>query len=192
MQKQPLTKSTAWQLAPGLHMRQFGLDQGIYNPETKQIHLLNPTAGLILNYLFAGKSPDEIVENIVIACGKNTAKPEQIRKDLDKTVKELERLRIVTAARSSGKESKEMVIITEHEMTSLSIPYLVPDMKTYHMEDLLKKYGKTPGNVSFCDTWTPVARDVNFLDTWTPDPKVIRQTPKTIPGLNTKGLSGKK
>lgn len=196
MLKQTLPRKTAYQLRAGLQMRQFGLDQGIYDHETKQIFMLNPIAGLILNYLQTGKPHEEIAQNILIACGKSTTKPEQVTQDLEKTVKELLRLKLVEPARSPGEKSEDLLLITENEMTSLSIPYLAPQVKAYTMAELLKKYNKGYkvglGDVSFCDTWAPQIGKVSFSDTWKPDVKpgiqmkTVPQLPKT--GRDSKGI----
>ena len=176
MKKGNLHETTAYQLKPGLQMRQFGLDHGIYDHESKQIFMLNPIAGLILNYLFTGKSYDEIVENIEIACGKSEAKSSEIKNDLEKTVKEFIHLKLVEPIRASSYVLQDSLVISENEMTSLSIPYMPPNIKAYGMEELLNKYRRfndkrfpDSGPVSFGDTWNPTQStfiDVKFADTW--------------------------
>ena len=182
--------------------------------------MLNPIAGLIFNYLPTGKSYDEIVENIIIACGKNTTKPDVIKKDLEKTVKEFINLKILEPIKGQSDETNDTLIISEHEMTSLSIPYLAPQIKAYTLEELSKKTRninekKVGGNknssaivVNFLDTWKPTARNVTFPDTWTPGngkvsfsdtwnptkikPELIDKTKLKIPKLIVKEIKGKK
>jgi len=178
------SKAKAYRLKNGLHMRQFGLDHGIYDHSRKQIYMLNPTAGLIFNYLSTGKSEDEIAQNILIACGKSTDNLDAVKKDLTRTIAEFKKLELLEAQESGESMLSEPLIITEKEMTSLNIPYLPPQIKAYSIEELIKKY-KKPGNPSFLDTWsapnrkapafldtyTPERFNVKFLDTWTPDVK---------------------
>lgn len=177
MKNENFKESIAYQLRAGLQMRQFGLDQGIYNHETRQIFMLNPMAALIFNYLTAGKPADEIVENIIIACGKNAEKPSSIKKDLLKIIDEFFKQELLESAENSSYVLESPLIITENEMTSLSIPYLRPSLNVYSIEELRKKYSKgnepnLPGSerASFSDTWNPTNQSivVSFLDTWSP------------------------
>lgn len=181
MKNEKNAKTIAYHLKAGLQMRQFGLDHGIYDHERKQIFMLNPIAGLIFNYLPTGKTYDEIVENIVIACGKSTAKPDEIMKDLEKTVEELISLELVEPIQSSGYFLKDPLIISENEMTSLSIPYMPPQIKAYSMEDLLKKYRRN-NDQKFGDTWNPDTGNVRFSDTWNPDTGNVRFSDTWNPG----------
>jgi len=170
-------------LAQNVYMRQFGLDIGVYNPETKITYMLNPTAGLIINYLPTGKPYDEIIQNIDIAYGESCDDIEKMRHDLFDTVKFLLKHNLVEVKDSvEDSEIPEDVVITEKQMTSLPMDYMPPKIKGYTIEELQQECGNVAANfldtyntdprASFSDTWNPdttPSRKANFLDIYKPE-----------------------
>ena len=174
------TSGAVLQLRKGLHIRQFGLDQGIYDPKGKQVFMLNPTAGLILHYLPTGKSYEEIAQNIAIAFGFSDGEWAQMLSDLHETVHMLRKAELVEEVKEiPPSDIPDDLAITEVDMTRLPMGYLPPEIRRISLEDLkdpekrrtalfLDIYKNMAPGSHFADTWMPGFQTTRFLDVYKP------------------------
>lgn len=188
--KNPSNDSTgpALQLRKGLHIRQFGLDQGIYDPKEKQVFMLNPTAGLILQYLPTGKSYEEIAQNIAIAFGFSDGEWPQMLSDLHETVQMLRKAELVEEVNEiPPSDIPDDLAITEVDMTRLPMGYLPPEIRRISLEDL--KDPEKRRNALFLDVYKNMIPGSHFADTWMPGFQTIRFLDVYKPGMQRPSFS---
>lgn len=174
------SNASVLQLRKGLHIRQFGLDQGVYDPQGKQVFMLNPTAGLILQYLPTGKPHEEIAQNIAIAFGFSDGEWHQMLGDLKETIAVLRKMELVEEVKEPApSDIPDDLAITEVDMTRLPMGYLPPEIRRISLEDLkdpdkrraalfLDVYKNMAPGAHFADTWIPGFQTTRFLDVYKP------------------------
>ncbi|MEO6455381.1 MAG: PqqD family protein [Ginsengibacter sp.] len=128
---------------------QLGLDLGLYNTKTSEIHILNPVAASIWSQLISGRKPEEIADSISVSFSEPSADPKEVIRDVENIIRFFSGKKLVEKAPRTKKET--IAIVSEYSMSQLPISYFRPQVKTYsknELDELNRNYSST---AVFCD-----------------------------------------
>jgi hypothetical protein len=119
------------------------------------MHLLNPTATIILANMDKFRSIKSLSENLLLSFSESSVTKTELTKDAIWLAETLENKGLLEDTRLILKSNNvEEAVITEYEMTQVQLSYIRPNVDTYSLDEMRTRYGGGIG-ANFSDHWVP-------------------------------------
>lgn len=144
-----------------IYTRQLGFDLALYDPVSRQLHMLNSTAAAIWYHI----TPDRTAKNIVEVLALNLDKTSphdlmELSDDVEYFIRVLQSLTLVVENPSRPQSASDVTGVKAHipdrEIGTLGGGYARPSLKTFTLEELQARFEIDRVKMAgFSDTWEP-------------------------------------
>jgi len=140
--------------------RPVGMDLALYDPATRQVHLLNAVATAIWHHIEPGRTLGAITDVLAYTLDRRGEAMDELKGDVIYFIRQLHSLGLLLApneqAPSASQPAPGALPIPDRELSCLAGGYIRPSLKSFTIEELRERFALDKAPVSlFADTWDP-------------------------------------